>query len=135
MIAILFILTFASWVLELSCQFIMIIILIYTWFLEFFLAKTRYQIYTGDVSEEICPICLDDFSTTTPVTLSVCAGRDGPTHFFHEDCIEKHSRYFDHCPLCRKMYKSSRYFKLGGINVDRYDMNRFNSELQRLEYL
>lgn len=103
--------------------------------MEFFIGKTNYQIYTGDVSKENCPICLEDFSNTTPVTLSVCSGRDGPKHFFHEECIAKHSEYFDHCPVCRKMYKHNRYFRLGSINTNRYDINRFNFQLQRLEYL
>ena len=108
--------------------------MIYTWIMDFFIGKMDYQIYTGDVSEELCSICLDDFSKTIPVTLPVCSGPDGPKHFFHEDCISKHSEYFDHCPVCRKMYKSSRYFRLGGINTNRYDIHRFNDQLRHFDY-
>lgn len=134
MTMVLFGLALFGWFLELSSQFILIILMIYTWIMEFFIAKMNYQIYTGDVSEELCSICLDDFSKTIPVVLPVCSGRDGPGHFFHEECISKHSEYFDHCPVCRKMYKASRYFRLGGINTNRYDMNRFNDHLRNFEY-
>ena len=135
MIIVLFILVFIGWMVELSFQIILVMIMVFTWFSDFFLSKTMYQIYTGDVSGEICSICLEDFSDEIPVTLPVCAGADGPKHFFHEECISRHSEYFDHCPMCRKVYKSSRYFKLGGINTNRYDMNRFNSGIIRFEYL
>ena len=106
MVMILFAIAFFGWFIELSSQFILIILMIYTWIMEFFIGKMDYQIYTGDVSEELCSICLDDFSKTIPVTLPVCSGPD----------------------------KASRYFRLRGINTNRYDIHLFNDHLRNFEY-
>ena len=54
MTILLFAIAFLGWILELSSQFILIILMIYTWIMEFFIGKIDYQIYTGDVSEELC---------------------------------------------------------------------------------
>ncbi len=117
-----------------SLLIIMAIMMGFSFFLEMFLRCRGYSDYHGNVEEERCPICLEDFSEDKPIVLPVCSGRNGPTHFFHEKCILKHSEHYDHCPICRKMFKSDRFFKLDGVNTNRYDMQRFNDQIRNFEY-
>ena len=114
----------------------LLVIMIISWIVEFILGKKYYESYTGDTNDQVCSICLEDFDKNSPpVFLSICFSQDHPKHFFHEECIERHSEYSDHCPMCRKVFKSDRYFRLGNINRNRYDLNRFNSGIQRFEHL
>ena len=111
-------------------------IMLISWVIEIILGKKYYENYMGGINDEVCSICLEDFDkNSVPVFLSICSSQNNPKHFFHEECIERHSEYSDHCPMCRKVFKSDRYFRLGHINTNRYDINRFNSGIQRFEYL
>ena len=64
-----------------------------------------------ELSNKICPICLEDFDSKNPkiYKFNVCSDYNHP---FHKKCISNFIRYNSHfiqikkCPICRKLLKS-----------------------------
>jgi E3 ubiquitin-protein ligase RHF len=48
-----------------------------------------------DVSEDWCSVCLESFTNQEVTTTEACH------HTFHKNCLYKHLRKNQNCPLCR----------------------------------
>lgn len=114
--------------LEISCSsFVFLTGLLFQLY-DFFYPKNYYECYKGDLIEEICPICLEDFNEqTSPVILKNCTKDNNPKHFFHKQCILKHSEYSERCPVCRVIFSRNI------TRTNRFNLNRFEYEIRRLE--
>lgn len=51
--------------------------------------------FEGNMTNDTCCICLDDFSQEDEVVVLQCS------HNFHKDCISESFKYQQKCPLCR----------------------------------
>ncbi|KAH7922006.1 hypothetical protein BV22DRAFT_969121, partial [Leucogyrophana mollusca] len=66
------------------------------------LTSGEYKDWATEDSETRCPICLDDYEPTDPVTkLQDC------THWLHKACLEQWLHTANTCPVCRKKVKLS----------------------------
>lgn len=121
--------------LEFACSSVFFCIGILMRIHDFFEGKTYYKYYNGNFIKKTCPICLEDFKKENlPVFLKECTENNDPKHFFHRECIEKHLDYSNECPVCRKVFKKDSSFKINLIWTNRYDVARFSSGLDRLNY-
>lgn len=53
------------------------------------------QVYLGTLEDSQCSICLEQINNNDTMQLTECG------HIFHVDCIRRHRRNNDNCPVCR----------------------------------
>ena len=101
--------------------FVCILIMMFTWFLEYHIGRIQYRYYRETKCEDVCPICLEKFTDDNPaVVLEICYRPGKNNHLYHEDCILFHANHSDHCPMCRKNFKNDRILKTVGINTENF---------------
>ncbi|XP_051114732.1 E3 ubiquitin-protein ligase At3g02290-like [Andrographis paniculata] len=60
-------------------------------------ARGFAHIYTCSDDEDVCPTCLEEYSTENPKIITKCA------HHFHLGCIYEWMERSDTCPVCGKL--------------------------------
>ncbi|KAI4338158.1 hypothetical protein L6164_016502 [Bauhinia variegata] len=65
--------------------------------------KMLQKIEIGNVPEEQCSICLDDYEVEMGICVSIPC-----SHHFHKDCIMKWLEESNTCPMCRFMFPAAK---------------------------
>ncbi|XP_022846086.1 E3 ubiquitin-protein ligase At3g02290-like [Olea europaea var. sylvestris] len=61
-------------------------------------SKTGFDhVYTSSEDEDVCPTCLEDYTTENPKIMTKCS------HHFHLGCIYEWMERSDNCPVCGKV--------------------------------
>jgi len=55
------------------------------------------HIYTSSEDEDVCPTCLEEYTTENPKIITKCS------HHFHLGCIYEWMERSDNCPVCGKV--------------------------------
>ncbi|KAK4477541.1 hypothetical protein RD792_016770 [Penstemon davidsonii] len=55
------------------------------------------HIYTSNEDEDVCPTCLEEYTTENPKIVTKCS------HHFHLGCIYEWMERSDNCPVCGKV--------------------------------